>query len=373
MLSRKEENMIRRYCLYPQIAMAALVMAFVILGPWLILEMVDDLVFHNEKFVPYGLYVCLGFVGFFLFTFCYCILKSKFGMRGKKWRELGNRLNIRQSEKDYSGKVAGAIGLGAAGSLMEQSENKTLKKAGKAMEVAGAVDTVAVALEMSFEQMENANEMANTYGVKVPKIKKYLISFAVASVLILIAVYIPQFKDANLLKKENIALASERIEEVKEALSPVCEYVSADSPKERYQAYGYKVFGYIRGLTSDGETSYVVVEFNKLGVITRVSYDEEISMEKSMEENLNQIEEDFKMLHGALENLNVPLLSVELLSIYQLPDDFRKAFLSGSYYEGIKVRYEENNSNIYCCYETDSEEQFNAYSRPRVYLNIYGK
>ena len=54
-LSEKEKKQILRYCVYPKIALSALIMSFVLCALIVPLEMIDDLVFHNDGFQPVGI------------------------------------------------------------------------------------------------------------------------------------------------------------------------------------------------------------------------------------------------------------------------------------------------------------------------------
>ena len=94
MLNEKEKKLIRRYCIYPKIAMAALIFSFVNCVLILPLEMIDDLVFHQKEFRPAGLYTALGLVAVDVIIFCFCTLCPRFGMRGKRWKELQDRLKV---------------------------------------------------------------------------------------------------------------------------------------------------------------------------------------------------------------------------------------------------------------------------------------
>ena len=100
MLTEREEKLIQKYCLFPQIAITALIMALVLGAPFILLEMIDDLVFHDSETLFWGLYVYLGFVVVYLFIYCYCTLRTKLGMRKEEWQELQRRLSVRQSQSD---------------------------------------------------------------------------------------------------------------------------------------------------------------------------------------------------------------------------------------------------------------------------------
>ena len=55
MLTEREEKLIQKYCLFPQIAITALIMALVLGAPFILLEMIDDLVFHDSETLFWGL------------------------------------------------------------------------------------------------------------------------------------------------------------------------------------------------------------------------------------------------------------------------------------------------------------------------------
>ena len=49
MINDKEKKMIQRYCIYPKIAVIALIISFIQCALIVPLEMIDDLVFHNKS------------------------------------------------------------------------------------------------------------------------------------------------------------------------------------------------------------------------------------------------------------------------------------------------------------------------------------
>ena len=179
------------YCAYPKIAMRALIMSFALCALIVPLEMIDDLVFHNDGFQPTGINAWIALVAIYVAVFCFCALRPKFGMRGKQWLDLQNRLAVRQTQSDRSAQVAGVLATQAAGRLLQKSDNKAAQALGGAAQVAGAVGAVSTAADMLSESANNAEAMADAYGVPVPNIKKQLIAFSIVPVLVLIAIYIP--------------------------------------------------------------------------------------------------------------------------------------------------------------------------------------
>lgn len=370
MLTEHEEKLIQRYYIYPKIAITAVIMALALGVPFILLEMIDDLVFHDEEVIFWGLYVYLGFAALYLILFCYCTLRAKLGMRKEEWQELQRRLKVRQQQSDYSAAAAGAMAMGAAGRLMQKSQNKTVRGAGTAAQVAGAVGAVATAGAMSAEIAHNAQAMAEAYGVPLPRTKGLRTVLVLLPLVILIGTYIPQYSHAHTAMQQNTLLVSQRIEEITKALDPVCEYISADDPAERYQDYGYRVIGYLRGMNTDSPKCYVYISLDSTGVLESLSYDEEIIMSLSLEENLSRIEKDFETLHRVLQKADIPTQSPELLTTYQLSEEFREAFLAGTYYQSIDCSENGESTRVYWSFETESEEEFDEYTHPRVYLYV---
>ena len=370
-LSEKEKKQILRYCVYPKIALLALVMSFVLCALIVPLEMVDDLVFHNDGFEPVGLNVGIALIALCVVVFCFCALRPKFGMRGKQWIDLQNRLSVRQTQSDRSAQVAGVLATQAAGRLLQNSNNKAAQALGGAAQVAGAVGAVSTAADMLSESANNAEAMAKAYGIPIPDIKKQLIAFAIVPVLVLIAVYVPQYVQGNQETQEKIALAAEQINLAANALAPVCERVSADDPYEKYKDYGYHVTGYLREGDFSWDGAYVYLTLDEYGAVTEIHYCEGVDVTASLEENLGRAERDFQALNAPLNGLGVSAADSELLAMCAIPADFKEAFLQGSFYEDIRVYNNDAPVRVACSFDTESEEEFNEYSRPQITLSVW--
>lgn len=292
-------------------------------------------------------------------------------MRGKQWIDLQNRLAVRQVQSDRSAQVAGVLATQAAGRLLQSSDSKAARALGDAAQVAGAVGAVSTAADMLSESANNAEAMAKAYGVPVPNIKKQLIAFATVPILILIAIYIPQYAQGSQETQEKTALAAEQIDLAANALAQVCERVSADDPYEKYKDYGYHVIGYLREGDFSWEGAYVYLTFDEYGAITEVNYCEGVDVTASAEENLSQAEQDFQALNAPLNSLDVSVADPELLTTCAIPADFKEAFLQGSFYEGIRVYDNDASVRVACSFDTEPEEEFDEYSRPQITLSVW--
>ena len=370
-LSEQERKRIRRYCIYPKIAGAALAMAFVL--PFLIIpfEMIDDIVFHHEGFQETGMMTALVLTAIELVIFCYCTLAPRFGMRGKQWKKMQRRLVVEQTEKDRSAQIAGVVGTQAAARLLKNSDNETARNLGSAAEVAAAVGAVATAADVLTESFANAKAMAEACGLPIPRAKKWIIALVALPLAIVCGAYIPQLAQGNTEMQEKAA--AEQIAIARKTLEPACEYVSADDPYERYQDYGYHVSGYLHDGDSDTQKTYTYLDFDNKGTLKEVSYVAEIDPDASLEDNLARIELDFDELSSVVQTADVKTVSPELLAPQKLPEEFRQAFLNGSLYERISIRTSDDPVKAYYSFDTDPEDEFDEYTHPSIRITLMGK
>lgn len=366
-LNRDNEKLIRKCCNYPKISTVALLMSFVLCGIIIPLEMIDDLVFHNDGFQPTGLYTIIAMIVIYMVIFCYCTLKVKFIMHGKKWTALRNALQVRQESRDRSGQIAASVGTMAAGRLASKSDNSVVSGVGTAMEVAGAVGTVATAVDMLGEAGNNAEAMATAYGVTIPSIRGKLIAFALIPLLVAIGIYIPQYVDGSRAMQEQATASAKAVNDVKSALETVCEQVSADDPTEEYRDR-YRVIGYLKESGRDVITSRVNVTIED-GKISEIFYRGDVDEKVGLSENLERVQAEFSTLRQSL--LSSPSVgSMELVEAGEIPVEFYEKFPNGSIYEKLTARETKGKVDLYCSFDTDTEEDFDEYTDPSISLLV---
>lgn len=372
-LSEQEAKRIQRYCTYPKIAAAALVMAFVACLLMLPLQMINDIAFHQKEFQPAGIYTAIALTAIELAIFCYCALAPRFGMQGKQWKELQNRLAVAQTNKDRSAEVAGVLAAQAAGQLLKGSDNDAARNLGGAAEIAGAVGAVATAADVLAETSSNAEAMANAYGVAIPSAKKQIIALIAVPAIVLLGVYIPQFVQGNSELQARKAIAAEQLAIAQNALEPVCERIAADDPYESYHDYGYRIIGYLRDNDLDAQAAYVYLTFDADGMLTDVDYTSQIDPKASLADNLARVEQDIATLCEPLNGLDISVATPSLLTTCSLSDEFKQAFLAGSLYEGISLKTEDDSIKSYYTFDTEPEEEFDKYTHPEISLMLSAK
>ena len=372
-VSEQEKKRIQRYCIYPKIAFTALVMAFVACLLMLPLQMINDIAFHQKEFQPAGIYTAIALTAIELAIFCYCALAPRFGMQGKQWKELQNRLAVAQTNKDRSAEVAGVLAAQAAGRLLKGSDNDAARNLGGAAEIAGAVGAVATAADVLAETSSNAEAMANAYGVAIPSAKKQIIALIAVPAIVLLGVYIPQFVQGNSELQARKAIAAEQLAIAQKALEPVCERIAADDPYESYHDYGYRIIGYLRDNDLSAQAAYVYLTFDADGMLTSVDYTSQIDPEASFEDNLARAEQDIATLCAPLNGLDISAAAPGLLTPCSLSDEFKQAFLAGSLYEEISIKTEDDSIKSYYTFDTDPKDEFDEYTHPEISLMLSAK
>lgn len=372
-LTEQEKKRIQRYCVYPKIAAAALVMSFVACLLMLPLQMINDIAFHQKEFQAAGIYTAIALTAIELAIFCYCTLAPRFGMQGKQWKELQSRLAVAQTNKDRSAEVAGVLAAQAAGRLLKDSDNDVARNLGGAAEIAGAVGAVATTADVLAETSSNAEAMANAYGVVIPSAKKQIIALAVVPVIVLLGVYIPQFVQGNSELRARKATAAGQLAIAQKALEPVCKRIAADDPCESYHDYGYRIIGYLRDNDLGAQAAYVYLSFDADGTLTDVDYTSQIDPEASFEDNLARVEQDIATLCAPLNGLDIPVAAPGLLMPCSLSDEFKQTFLTGSLYEEISIKTEDSSIKSYYTFDTDPEDEFDEYTHPEISLMLSAK
>ena len=372
-LDKKDLRRIKRYCVFPTLAIVSLIMAFVLGGLLILGEMIHDLVFCGEgAFGPAAgiiLFAVLAFIN--LAIFGSCAIATKIGMNGKQWKAIVEGLRIQQTTKNHSAEFASTIGLSATGHMMSSSDNEFTQGLGSAAELAGDIATAAVTVEALAEIGGNANAVAKAYGVKVPKIGRLLVAMIAVPIIIMLVFYIAQCVTATQIMQKNQDIAAAQISRLSEALEATGASVeSIPDPSESYSDDGYSVYAYLSGEMWSADGRYVSVDFDKTGVITDVWYEECIDTDKSMSENLAQAQKDFDKLGEALSSTTVKTKTSALLTEHTLSAEFREQFLATDIYTEIWLSECTDDFYIYYFFITDEQSNYDEDTHPAIELSI---
>ncbi len=382
-LSKKDVRLIRRCCVYPNIATTSLYMALIIGVPFILGMMVGEFVFFGQgdlfgkdDFGPclIGLYGALAFALSLVGAYCYIV--ALYGMRGKRWQSLVERLQVSQDETDRTAEAAAATGLVAAGSLLRGSGNEVAQAAGGIATVAGAVDAVAVTAERMAENAGNAYAIADAYGVPIPNVKRAVVAIIAIPLLILAVAFGSWYVAATESINASRTAACGQVELLADAFegAGISSQIVGD-PAQEFRPSGYSVYGLLSGDDFDDDyhrydffddSRYIMVELDKGGLVTEVMYNWRLDTSLSLEENLAQAEHAFAGGGVALSTSNATAKTDALLTIHDLSDEFREQFLAGDIRTEIRLSSEQryDDYEVNWCFETDE------YTQPEILLWI---
>ena len=358
----QEAKLIRKYCLYPVLAKAFLLMALLIGVLWLLLVMIGDMVFDGD-FYALGLGVYLAIVVGYTTAFCICFLKPRLGMRKEPWQRIAARSNAMLSQRDYSGQIAAVLGARAAGNLLHRTDHG---RAGDAFDAMAAVGSVAMVSRMANELGANARLVAGVLGVPIPKAGKYVAAIVLVPVFVLIGVFIPQYISSQQAADLESATAAKTVYALQDAFQQDCQQVMIDDPMEDHDPLGYRVSGYLYSY-DEPYNAYISITVENDGQISEVVYSVDVNLQASKEENLENAKSSILKLNGMMNDAHVPARDNILLEECTLPEEFCSRFGEISYYEDL---YLPQGDQISVSYMTDSEEDYDEYSTSYIYFRI---
>ena len=133
MLTEKEKKKIQRYCVYPTIIIAAIIIDLLIGFWWAFLVMLDDMVFHGSSLCIPGLVIYLGIVLVYLVMIIVLYVKVRSVGKKQSWIRLMNRAGLLVARYENSEHLKQIHGMNSAGNVMRRFEDTPLEQAGEAM------------------------------------------------------------------------------------------------------------------------------------------------------------------------------------------------------------------------------------------------
>lgn len=316
-MNDKNKKLIIKYYKLLKISIPCLIMGFLTGGIWFFLEMIDDLVFENSKssaiYMP-GLYVYLGLVMFNVFMFAYSTLRVRFGISGKKWKEIISELSIINSNVDnYNEEAVAAVGTMAAGRLMANVDNKTVANVGKGVQAVGAIETINVANNQVGSMIKYVLQVADRCNIILPSMKKWIALIIIFPFIVLNIIYIPRFIESNNNKQEEIVRIQNVENQISSYLETYFKCVRVDNPEERIM-YSYDITGYME----NEKDEYINVEITPEGSVKEIRYHSNVNENESKEVNIQSFNEFIK---NTTELLGKSAANTYLTSITQIPED----------------------------------------------------
>ena len=354
MLTPKEERMLRKYYSRAATSLAFFLASLLSLVPWVLSIMIGDIVFESPVSNDLSIYSLLIILVLYMGIFIYQVFSVILGLRGKKWAAVVEKARVAVAQKDYSSQASAVIALNALGSLMNFSRNEKVRDAGDAAKIAGGIVGSVMIFGMMSEARANIKKVADALEIRLPSAKRQVLVIAILPLLLIIGTSIPHYIQAAAYTNNARRVAYSAVGEVAKSFQDVCGYVHYDDPREDYRDYGYN--------------SYISEEIDNEGYVTEVSYQHEVDIALSKEENLDTAQSNFATLSAAFRQADVKVRSDNLLCEDLIREDFRELFEENTYYESLDLEYED--MRMYVDYYTEPEEEFDQYTDPRIYVYI---
>ena len=344
-VSKKDRWLVIRYYLAAVLGLRAQWLILLLSAEWLLLCMLDDIVFHNPN-SPYmiGMAVWLVLVAALTALICYAILAERIGLGRAAWASVEEKaLRSRRAARDR----------GDNSPIAHFPDAKPGQRASLAY---------------------SARRAAILLGIKVPKPGACVLAMFLSCTLFLAALYAVHFADCANLTRQEQQTAAQTFYTIEDAFERSGLYALGFDPMDTYSEHGYLITGKIEDQYSDG--SCVRMTVGNDGAVHAVMYALVTDQDKSMRENLNRAEKYFERLHNVVKRLDVEFAVPDLVSFDALPEEFKEKYLDGSPYERIHMTVSdlkgEGGADISCSYFTYSEEEYekNDYFEPEIYISI---
>lgn len=378
MLTAAEQKLIKRYHLLPMLGKKTLWTIPVLSGEWIMLSMLDDLVFHNPVAFTPGWIVYIALVVGLVAFCCYAYLSAVYGMRKPAWKAIEKKRTAARkqarehpdAEKAESG--ASAVAKGAAAVAAGQMVASGLLDGEDIVSAAYGAGGATRYLEATSGIARNAARVARDFGLELPDPKRAHRLMLAAVLVILALTYGVHFLGRMNAMSHDRERAAATLSQIERTFEGEGFYVVGADSAEEHDSNGYSIYGNLFEMGDDTTRVGLVVDND--GVVQEVAYTLDINPELSLEENLAQAEEHLACLQAAVAKLDVPFAEPGLAAQAALPDAFTDAFLAGSIYEDIFFNPDDlgsvDGAYLWCTFDTRSKEDWIDGLWPSIWLRL---
>lgn len=338
-----ERLLVRWYYVMGPLARRGFTYILIVMGEFLLLSMLDDLVFHNTGLYLVGLFTMLAIVVAFTVAISYVILAANCNLNKRTWSSV------------------------AAKAQAARRENPSREKA----------PTPFTAREDGSGFLQASWRIAEPLGISLPDHRRFPRRVLAAALVLLAAVYVPHFVGRAQTMRQEMETAAQTTRALEASfadagLDPFCI-----DPTREHDKVSYYVTGDVVDEAGEETGSSVRVDVNNDGQVIETGYHLAVDPALSQEENLAQAEKDLARLHDALAAADVPALVPGLVTAHELFPEFREAFLAGSPYESISLdRYDVgetalvDGAEVACYFFTDPQDEWDDHSEAYLWIRV---
>ena len=339
----RERLLVRWYYVMGLLPRRGFTYILIVMGEFLLLSMLDDLVFHNTELYLVGLFTALAIVIAITVATSYAMLTSSCNLNKRTWNSV------------------------AAKAEAARRENPTRERP----------EAPFTAREDRSGFLQAAWEVAEPLAISLPDHRSFLRRVLAVALVLLAAVYVPHFMGRVQTMRQQMETAAQTTLALEAAfadagLDPFCI-----DPTREHDKLSYYVTGDIVDEAGEETGRSIRVDVNNDGQVIETGYYLAVDPALSQEENLAQAEKDLELLQRALAAADVPVLVPGLVTAHELFPEFQEAFLAGSPYESIFLdRYDVGDAalvdgaEVACNFLTDPQDEWGEYSEAYMWINV---
>lgn len=338
-----ERLLVRWYYVMGPLARRGFTCILIVMGEFLLLSMLDDLVFHGPGLYLVGLFTMLAIVVAFTVAISYVILAANCNLNKRTWSSV------------------------AAKAQAARRENPSREKA----------PTPFTAREDGSGFLQASWRIAEPLGISLPDHRRFPRRVLAVALVLLAAVYVPHFVGRAQTMRQEMETAAQTTRALEASfagagLDPFCI-----DPTREHDKVSYYVTGDVVDEAGEETGSSVRVDVNNDGQVIETGYHLAVDSALSQEENLARAERDLALLHDALAAADVPALVPGLVTAHELFPEFREAFLAGSPYEDIFLDHYDvgekalvDGAEVECNFLTDPQDEWDEYSQAYLWIRV---
>lgn len=345
----EQQKLIRKYCILPSLIAPSFVMPLITSAVALALIVTDQVFLRNSTNIDVLLAEIILPVIAYMALAIYCFSATLLGVRTKKWDALVHDIAARNHFQPYT---------------IEDIDENTNR----------LVNRRTLSYEESLHILSgHPYDVAKLARMELPNVKRIRRMVLLIPLLLQILCFVPQLVVSYEAMEVRKSQAGAVLEQLNSAFIPIAEDVYYDDPQEGYSDTGYDFYAHAAGSQNDNRT-YLHVTVEEDGLIYDITYNCDMDIRLTKEENMTKAREGFAQLHAALLASGVDLSSSALTEVYDMSDEFWTAFTEGSYYEEISMDNDTyNDALVLYCYHTEPEAEYDEYANSYVSLIIRTK
>lgn len=354
-LTPKEIRQIKRYCIFPNLVLPAVIGALVMPFVGLLLSMINDIALNAQADHTTGvLYIMIGIAVVWLIIYAYGFLGPRSGMKRKKWQQILKKVTVVQNSVTGDDVIVSGVGLANVGRLMRESDSETVSAAGTAAQIAGSIETMAAVGKQMDQVKENALAVARMSKIKIPSVRKYQWTLLLLPSFIISILFIPIFRESVLVNRRMNETISVRMEQLEEVMRDDFIVIQKDDPYHRNSDrcdMGFQV-------ENDAANRLLYVTFEENGTIERISWRMDEDRTLGQEENIQRIMEFINVSAEKILSTDIPLWIEPSEDFFSIPDPVIKEFLQTPEDEKPSGFFEEDGTLHYLSLAVQNSSDF---------------